>query len=146
MENVNGYKYGVLSIIGVIGSFIAKALGGWDSSLQTLLVFISVDYGLGLLLAGVFHKSPKTESGRLGSSAMFKGLCKKGVMLSLVLVAYQVDIMLSTDYVRLGAIIALSVNELVSITETFDAMGVWIPPILLDAIQVLKKNDDRRID
>lgn len=146
MENVNGYKYGVLSFIGVIGSFIAKALGGWDSSLQTLLVFICVDYVLGLLLAGVFHKSPKTESGKLGSNAMFKGLCKKGIMLSIVLVSYQVDIMLNTDYVRLGAIIALSVNEVTSITETVDAMGVWVPPIVLDAIDILKKNDDRRID
>ena len=146
MENVNGYKYGVLSFIGVIGSFIAKSLGGWDSSLQTLLVFICVDYGLGFLLAGVFHKSPKTESGRLGSSAMFQGLCKKGIMLLIVLVANQVDIMLNTDYVRIGAIIALSVNELISITETINVMGVWVPPILLDAIEVLKKNDDRRID
>ena len=65
MENVNGYKYGVLSFIGVIGSFIAKSLGGWDSSLQTLLVFICVDYGLGFFFSGLFHKSRNTESGRL---------------------------------------------------------------------------------
>ena len=30
--------------IGAVGSAIAAALGGWDTALQTLLIFMGVDY------------------------------------------------------------------------------------------------------
>ena len=64
--------------IGAIGSMIASLFGGWDASLQTLVIFMAIDYITGLIVAGVFHASPKTETGTLESRAGWKGLIRKG--------------------------------------------------------------------
>ncbi|HBV68594.1 MAG TPA: holin, partial [Clostridiales bacterium] len=64
MENINAIKIGAL---GIAGSIIANLLGGWDMSLQTLLLFMSVDYITGLIVAGVFKQSKKSETGALDS-------------------------------------------------------------------------------
>ena len=53
-------KNGICTIVGVVGSFIASLFGGWDTALVTLMIFMAVDYITGLVVAGVFHKSPKT--------------------------------------------------------------------------------------
>ena len=36
------YKHLIATCFGVIGSCVANALGGWDSSMQTLLTFIVI--------------------------------------------------------------------------------------------------------
>lgn len=43
------------------GGFIAAVLGGWDTGLQTLVLFMCIDYITGLIVAGIFHNSTKTE-------------------------------------------------------------------------------------
>ena len=49
--------------VGLIGGVIASLYGGWDAALQTLIIFMAIDYITGLIVAGVFHASPKTETG-----------------------------------------------------------------------------------
>lgn len=44
-----------------MGGAIASLLGGWDTALQTLIIFMAIDYITGLIVAGVFHTSPKTK-------------------------------------------------------------------------------------
>ena len=73
--------------VGAMFSAIASYFGGWDSSLTTLVIFMAVDYITGLLVAAVFHKSPKTATGTLESRAGWKGLCRKGVTFLIVLVS-----------------------------------------------------------
>lgn len=132
----------VFIMLGIVGSVIAHYLGGWDTALQTLLLFIGVDIVTGYLVGGVFHKSEKTEGGRLESRAGFKGLCRKGVILLIVLVAAQLDALMQTDIVRNAVIIAFIANELLSIIENAGLMGVKIPTALQNAIEVLQKNGD----
>lgn len=132
----------VFIMLGIVGSVIAHYLGGWDTALQTLLLFMGVDIVTGYLVGGVFHKSEKTEGGRLESRAGFKGLCRKGVILLIVLVAAQLDALMQTDIVRNAVIIAFIANELLSIIENAGLMGVKIPTALQNAIEVLQKNGD----
>ena len=70
---------------GIAGSLIASLFGGWTASLTTLLIFMGIDYITGLVVAGVFHKSPKTKTGALESRAGFKGLIRKLTILFFVL-------------------------------------------------------------
>lgn len=77
-------KNGVCTMVGVIGGLIANQFGGWDAALSTLILFMAVDYATGLVVAGVFHASPKSENGALESRAGWKGLCRKGVTLSII--------------------------------------------------------------
>ena len=129
----------LISIIGVIGSAIASAFGGWSTGLTTLVIFMAIDYLTGLIVAGVFHKSTKTETGTLESRAGFKGLCRKGAMLLIVLVACRLDLTLSTTYIKDAVIIAFIANEAISIIENAGLMGVPMNDTLKNAIDVLQK-------
>lgn len=131
------------SAVGVIGGFIAMAFGGWSDALITLMIFMSVDYVTGLIVAGIFKKSKKSESGALESRAGFKGLCRKGVALLIVLVAVRLDIVMQTTYIKDAVIIAFIANEAISIIENAGLMGIPVPSIIAKAIDVLKNSDEK---
>ena len=136
-------KDGICTAIGVVGSTIASFFGGFDAALITLLIFMGVDYATGLIVAGVFHKSEKTENGALESRAGWKGLCRKGVSLLVVLVACRLDMIIGTNFIRDATVIAFIANETISIIENAGLMGVPIPSVITKAIEVLKKKSER---
>ena len=125
--------------IGMLGSLVASFFGGWTASLSTLLIFMMIDYVTGLIVAGVFHNSKKTDSGALESRAGFKGLFRKGMILLLVLVGYRLDLAIGTSYIRDAICIAFIANETISILENAGLMGIKIPAVLENAIDILKK-------
>ena len=124
---------------GVIGGAIASIFGGWDSALTTLLLFMVVDYASGLIVAGVFKKSTKTSTGGLESRTGWKGLCRKCVTLLFVIVAYRLDLVIGTNYIRNAVIIAFIVNELISLVENAGLMGVPIPKVITKSVDILQK-------
>ena len=134
-------KLKVLMWVGTIGGVITSLFGGWDSALTTLIIFMAVDYITGLVVAGVFHKSPKTESGSLESKAGWKGLCRKGTTFLMVLIACRLDLIMGTNFVRDAVIIAYIINEAISIVENAGLMGLPIPTAIINAIEVLKKRE-----
>lgn len=136
-------KNGICTAIGVVGSTIASFFGGFDAALITLLIFMGVDYATGLIVAGVFHKSEKTENGALESRAGWKGLCRKGVSLLVVLVACRLDMIMGSNFIRDATVIAFIANEAISIIENAGLMGVPIPSVITKAIEVLKKKSER---
>lgn len=125
--------------IGIVGGAVASLFGGWDAAIQTLILFMGIDYITGLIVAGVFHKSQKSESGTLESHAGWKGLCKKGVSLLIVLVACRLDLVMGSTFIRDAVVIAFIANETISIIENAGLMGVPIPAVITNAIEVLKK-------
>lgn len=135
-------KAKLCTLLGVIGSFIAEAFGGWDTGLITLLIFMGIDFVMGLVVAGVFHNSPKTDSGALESRTGWKGLCRKCVTLLFVLVAYRLDLTLGVDYIRDAVIIGFVANELISIVENAGLMGLPLPKAVKNAIDILTKKAD----
>ena len=96
----------VCSVVGMIGSAIAGIFGGWSSGLTTLLIFMAIDYISGLVVAGVFHASPKSETGALESRAGWKGLVRKGMTLLIVLIGCRLDMLLGLNYIRDALVIA----------------------------------------
>lgn len=131
-------KEGFCTAVGVVGSVIASMFGGWDAAMVTLMVFMAIDYITGLIVAGVFHQSNKSSGGALESHAGWKGLCKKGVTLLVVLVACRLDIVLGSNFIRDAAVIAFIANETISIVENAGLMGVSIPEPIMSAIDVLR--------
>ena len=124
--------------IGIIGAFIASLYGGWTDGMTTLLMFMAIDYIMGLLVAGVWHKSKKTEDGRLESRAGWKGLVRKGVTMLIVLVAARLDMTIGTTVIRDTAVIGFVANEGISIIENAGLMGVPLPAVIVNALEVLK--------
>ena len=135
----------VCSAAGLIGSGVAYCLGGWDASIVTLLIFMAIDYITGLLVAGVFHKSKKSETGALESHVGWKGLVKKCVTILFVIVAVRLDLIIGTSYIRDAVCIAFIVNELISIVENTGLMGLPIPAVITKAIEVLREKGEENV-
>lgn len=135
-------KTGICTGIGVVGGAIAALLGGWDEALITLIIFMAIDYLSGVIVAGVFHTSKKSEGGALESRAGFKGLCRKVIVLLFVLIATRLDLVMGTTYVRDAVIIGFITNELISIVENAGLMGIPLPAVITKAIDVLTAKAD----
>ena len=127
------------AVFGVIGASISKLFGGWDAALTTLIIFMAIDYASGIIVAGVFHKSSKSDTGGLNSHIGWQGICRKGITLAIVLIACRLDLLIGTSYIKDGVIIAFCANELISIVENAGLMGLPIPDVIKKAIDVLKE-------
>lgn len=136
-------KTGICTAVGVVGGFIASLFGGWDAALTTLIIFMAIDYISGLIVAGVFHASKKSETGALESRAGWKGLIRKCFTLLFVLVAYRLDLAIGVEYIRDTVIIGFIANELISIVENMGLMGIQLPPIVTKAIDILTKKQEQ---
>lgn len=125
-------------IIGAVGGIVATLFGGWSAGMTTLILFMAIDYLSGLIVAGVFKQSPKSDSGALESRAGWRGLCRKGMTLLFVLIAYRLDLLIGTNYIRDAVVIGFCANELLSIIENAGLMGLPLPPIIVKALDILK--------
>lgn len=139
MDNI---RLWITGAVGAVGAAISTAFGGWTSAMTTLLIFMSIDYLTGIMVAGIFKRSQKTENGALESRAGFKGLCRKGVMLLIVLVACRLDIELHTTYIRDAVCIAFIANETISIIENAGLMRIPIPAPITRSIELLRNKEE----
>lgn len=89
-----------------------------------------------------FHASPKTKSGTLESRAGWKGLCRKGATLLIVLVACRLDAVMGSTFVRDAVVIGFICNETISIIENAGLMGLPIPAALTKAVDILKQRSE----
>ena len=71
--SVSAVKLSFCTALGIIGSFISRLFGGWTEDMVTLVIFMAVDFLMGLIVAGVFHNSDKSQSGALNSRAGWMG-------------------------------------------------------------------------
>ena len=117
------------SAIGIVGSIIAQSLGGWDSAVLTLIIFMSIDFATGLAGAVFWNKSKKSENGALSSKACWQGIIKKLCTVLLVVCAHYADVLLGCDYIRNAVVIAFCASELISICENAALMGVMPAPV-----------------
>ena len=136
-------KYKMITAVGLAGSKVSTLFGGFDLSLQTLLLFMAIDWFTGgIFLPGVFRKSPKSPNGALESRAGWKGLCRKAMTLFYVLIAARLDALVGTAYLRDAVCIGFVANEALSIVENAGLMGVPIPEKLKTGIDILKRGSE----
>lgn len=132
-------KQMICTVLGLAGSMLAAAFGGWDTALIALVICMGVDYVSGSIVALVFHNSRKSETGAYNSTYGLKGLCKKGLMLLFVIVAVQVDRLMGSEYVRDAVCIGFCTNEVLSIVENLGLAGVPMPQAVVKALEQLQK-------
>lgn len=132
----------ICTALGLAGGAIASLFGGWDTALVTLVIAMCVDYVSGLIVAGVFHKSKKTDTGALESRVGWKGLCRKGMTLLTVLIGCRLDLVIGSHYIRDTVIIGFIANEAISIVENAGLMGMPMPAVIMRAIDVLTKRSE----
>lgn len=122
----------IAAFFGAIASFL---FGEWSPLHQVLIIFIAIDYGMGVLVAAYL--------GQLNSKVGFKGIAKKVMILLLVAVAHAVDsIMGDAHFVRDAVIFFYLANELLSILETVGKSGLPIPEVLRKAVETLNNKGE----
>ena len=127
-----------------IGLGISYLLGGIDSSLIALFIFIALDFIIGLFNALILKKSKKTKHGKASSAQGIKGIIKKIYILFMIVVAQQLDILLGSNFVRDGAIIGFGAMEVLSIIENITFAGVPVPNIIKNALEILNKKEEEK--
>src|SRR5690625_1897704 len=121
-------------LVGIGGGLASFLFGGWSTLIQTLVLFIVLDYILAVIVAGFY--------GELNSKKGFKGIAKKVAILVLVAVAHQVDQVLGDgSLIRDSVIFFYIANELLSIIETVGKTNLPIPSVLKKADDTLKGED-----
>lgn len=136
------FKTVICTFLGSIGGVVLNLLGGGDSLLIALVIFMLIDFITGVLVAAIWGNSNKADNGHLSSKACWQGILKKVGTLLIVVVATQIDIITGINYVRNAVVIAFCVSEIISICENAGQMGILpksVQNILNKAIDVLNE-------
>jgi len=118
------------TIVAAAGAAASYLYGGWSSLLGILLAFIIFDYITGFVAAGV--------EGKLSSNVGLKGIAKKIFIFAMVAVAHLVDQAIGTEIIRDATIFFYLANELLSIIENSGRIGLPVPPMIIQAVEILK--------
>lgn len=140
--NITQLKNSVLAVAAAVAAGVGQLLGGWDEAMRVLMALMAADYLTGVLLALVWKRSPKSETGALESRAGFRGLVKKGMILLLVWLGVLLDSAMHTSYIRLAVILFFVGNEGLSLLENLGLMGVPFPTFLKNALEALREEGD----
>ncbi|WP_342554614.1 phage holin family protein [Paenibacillus sp. FSL R7-0652] len=117
--------------IALISSSATYFFGGWSGVLGVLLVFVILDYLTGIAAAGM--------TGKLESNVGMFGIARKVFIFAMVSVAHLVDGVLGDGHLFRDAVAFFYIaNELLSIIENGGKLGAPIPPVIRQAIEVLK--------
>ena len=121
--------------VGLGGGLASFLFGGWSALLQTLVLFIVLDYVIGVMVAG-YH-------GQLNSKVGFKGIAKKVLILLLVATAHQIDLLLGDgSLIRDSVIFFYLANELLSILESVGKTNLPIPNVLRKEVETLNSKGE----
>lgn len=125
---INNFKI----ILVLLGGVLGWLLGGFDFLTYALVMFITIDYVTGILLA-IYDK-------KISSYIGFKGICKKVLIITLVALGNIIDqhIIGSGSSIRTMLIMFYLSNEGISILENAVKMGVPIPNNLKDVFLQIK--------
>lgn len=126
---------------GAVMGYALSLLGGGDTLLIGLGTLMVIDYVMGLML-GFMGRSAKTETGKLSSKAAGQGVFKKTAYILCVAVGVVMDCMLGTEFIRNGAVIFFISVEFMSICENLGLMGIEVPPVFSQALELLQKKRD----
>ena len=134
-------------ILAAIGGAIVSFFCGLPPIMWVLLAVMTIDYLTGIF-CGLMGRSKKTETGGLSSNAAFKGLLKKALIILVVLLAALLDkaVTMGTG-VQFEAVAGATclwfiASEGFSIIENVASMGVPIPGILKQALEIMRKKGD----
>ena len=137
----------ITEILAAIGGAVASFFCGLPPIMWVLLAVITIDYITGIL-CGIMGKSKKTETGGVSSNAAFKGLLKKALIIMVVLLAALLDKAVSMgtgatfEAVAGATCLWFIASEGFSILENVATMGVPIPKILQQALEIFRSKGD----
>ena len=107
--------------------------------MRVLVICMAVDYITGVINA----IKEKTLSSKVG----WVGILRKLTIFGVVIVAAQIDIAMGLNAVcRTAAIAFYTANEAISMLENASAIGLGLPPKLVDVLGQLKAGGEKAKD
>ena len=137
----------ITELLAAIGGAIASFFCGLPPIMWVLIAVMTIDYVTGII-CGLMGKSQKTETGYLASHAAFIGLLKKALILLVVLLAALLDKAVTMqagvtfEAVAGATCLWFIASEGFSILENVAAMGIPIPGILRQALDLMRKKGE----
>ena len=125
MENFDGFTFKMA--IAALTLFIADVFGGLSGLLTALLVLMLVDIVTGFLAAAI--------NKQLSAAVMFKGGCKKFVILAVVVLVHYLGDAMNITWLREAVISYYTIGEALSVLENAVKSGVRIPSFLVELLQ-----------
>lgn len=125
-------------ILSAIGGYVGYMLGGLDSFLYALLVFITLDYITGVMVA-IVEKNLSSDIG-------FRGIFRKVLIFVMVALAHIVDskIIQTGTGIRTAVILFYASNEGISIIENSAKLGLPIPEKLKILLSEIGKSEKEK--
>lgn len=125
--------------LGVVVGASSYLFGGFDTLLSVFITILIIDTVSGMLKAW--------NLGQYESSKFRSGFIKKSAYLLGIILAVQVDKLISGNSILRDAVLTFfTANESFSIIENLGQMGVKFPPTLSNAIKTLNSNNDSNTD
>lgn len=137
----------ITELLAAIGGAIASFFCGLPPIMWVLIAVMTIDYVTGII-CGLMGKSQKTETGYLASHAAFIGLLKKALILLVVLLAALLDKAVTMqagvtfEAVAGATCLWFIASEGFSVLENIAAMGIPIPGILRQALDLMRKKGE----
>lgn len=136
MENI---RMGFVAVI----TLASELCGGYDQLLHAMVVFVAIDYFTGVVRAAYEKK--------LNSQIGAWGIVRKVALFGVVAAANEIDLLLGLGHILRATTIAFFLsNEGVSLLRNIAALGVPIPPKLLQTLEGIKdglnSSDDKKKD
>ena len=124
-------------LVAIETGIVTTLLGGWDVTLEILIIIMILDYVTGLA------KGFKSKT--LSSSKGFKGILKKVIIFVVVILAAQIDKIAGneTNLFRNGTVFFFISNDALSILENVGELGIKLPKFLKDAILKLRDSQPK---
>lgn len=115
-----------------IMTIVTWIVGGWDLSLQVLLVAVVVDVLSGVVKGWV--------QGNLASKRIREGMLTKSAYLLVLILTYQLDLLVGNTEPVFRTVVAwvYIFTETVSVFENLYEVGVPIPKKLYEVLMVVK--------
>ena len=127
----SGGAYGHLIYFTEGGALVSYFLG-WNEALEALLVLMVIDYMTGLLAAYI---NPNMQ---LNSNRGFRGICKKIMILLLIVLAHELEKATGIPAVQSIVVWFFIGNEGLSIIENAAKAGIPVPAKLRDTLEQLQ--------
>lgn len=132
MNILSAIKVGLTAFITWIGWLV----GGYDTMMVTLLLFMCADYISGIL-CGISNKELSSEVG-------FKGIAKKIMILLLVGATNLLGQATGIEGLRYIVISFYLANEGISIIENASILGLPVPQKIKDVLEQLKNTSNEK--
>ncbi len=132
MNLINTIKAGLTTVVAGVGWLV----GGYDTMMIALLLFMIIDYISGIM-CGIVDKKLSSEIG-------FKGIFKKIMIILLVGITNLLGQATGIEGLRYIIISFYLANEGISIVENASILGLPVPEKVKDVLDQLKNNSNEK--